>query len=411
MVSTHVENWKRIDQDVQEGRRHASSLQIVFAGLIRNAESSVWRSYEMLKKIGVHFKDYKFLIFENDSEDKTLQIMSYISSLDPRYEFRSERLSMGDERGLGKSRMARMATLRNFVHNWVREFVGRTHQWDLVAIYDFDLNAFGAQTFSPHALFAALGRNETLHNDWDMLCANSIRHTPYVPQQHVWSPPDVGVGVGMYDCFAYRDLHNDSFNGLDCGQTMSDVLFSQYELVPVHSCFGGLALYRPERFLECQYDPDVYDCEHVVFHQCMRQKGSEGRMFLDPLLTTSYDSWIPMGCYTDAASADASFQQDEMLARDRGGLGSTSSFPPKARCHDVFADSERGDNVCNELLAAKSHPVRTAVQCMSFCSGYKFAQWADKGGTCQCYGEHQCETSRAAVTLATRTRVYTCGDV
>merc|ERR1740121_1816812 len=136
---------------------------------------------------------------------------------------------------------------------------------------------------------------------------------------------------------------------------MSDVFFSQYDLVPVHSCFGGLALYRPERFLECQYDPGVYDCEHVVFHQCMRQKGSEGRMFMDPLLTTTYDSWIQIGCYADAANANASYQQDEASGRDRGGLDKASPFSPKARCHDVFADSERGDYVCNDLLAARSH--------------------------------------------------------
>merc|ERR1719356_2440392 len=78
--------------------------------------------------------------------------------------------------------------------------------------------------------------------------------------------------------------------------------FSQYDLVPVYSCFGGMAIYKTEKFLSCRYDPSVYDCEHVPLHKCMREKGSEGRMFMDPLLTTSYDGRLSLSCRRSASA-------------------------------------------------------------------------------------------------------------
>jgi len=381
-------------------------MSVIFAGLVRNAESSVRESYKMLKRIAEQFQDYRFLLFENDSSDKTVQAMALIAAMDPRYQFRTKRLLMGDERGLERSRMERMATLRNAVHDWVREVVLQTHRWDLIVLYDFDLNQFGPNVLSPHAFFGALGRQETTENGWDMLCANSIRHLG----------GQSTAGVGMYDCFAYRDLHNDSFNAPDCGYTLSTVLFSQYQLIPVHSCFGGLAMYKPDKFLECRYDPSVYDCEHVVFHQCMRQKGSNGRMFMDPLLTTNYDTWTQLGCYSDAANAKALYKHDEaLLPSAQKDDDRAQAYPKKARCHELLADSARGDDVCDEQRATTSTVAKNVLQCMSFCTGSKFVQWADPkvladGAFCRCYEENQCEMTRAAASLDSRTRVYKCYD-
>ena len=65
------------------------------------------------------------------------------------------------------------------------------------------------------------------------------------------------------------------------------------DLVPVTSCFGGLAIYRMEAFhasVGCDYDPSFKptDCEHVAFHACLRRKGFT-RMFVDPLLSSYYE--------------------------------------------------------------------------------------------------------------------------
>jgi hypothetical protein len=409
MTDTYLKSWEQIDGDVRRGRQQAKSMRVIFAGLVRNAEGAVRSSYEMLRRIGVGFKDYKFLVFENDSQDNTVKLLGDIANQDPRFEFRTKTFWMSQETGLEKSRMQRMATLRNIVRDWVRDFVRSTYQWDLIVVYDFDLNAFGPHVLSPHSFFGALGRRESMENGWDMLCANSLRHVDNKPTTE----------VGMYDCFAFRDLHNDSFNQPDCGYTLSKVLFSQYDLIPVHSCFGGLAMYRPGRFFECQYDPGVYDCEHVPFHKCMRQKGSEGRMFMDPLLTTSYDKWIKMGCYPDAKYARTFHRQDAVLSPEEfsnelpgskvkaGNSVGGASFPSKARCSKLLADSKKGEDVCDERLADKKGSFNNALQCMSFCTGSSWVQWVD-GGECQCYGPRACEITGKAASLRPRTRLYKC---
>ena len=49
-------------------------------------------------------------------------------------------------------------------------------------------------------------------------------------------------------------------------------------LVVVDSCFAGLAIYKRKIIHNCEYDyrhkepPNMLDCEHVLFHECMRVK-------------------------------------------------------------------------------------------------------------------------------------------
>lgn len=73
-----------------------------------------------------------------------------------------------------------------------------------------------------------------------------------------------------------------------------------FEPVPVRSCFGGFALYRSDLWLHpiCRYDLynksfDVYrgkeeqqTCEHVVFHECLRQQREGFRIAVQPDMTT-----------------------------------------------------------------------------------------------------------------------------
>ena len=47
-------------------------------------------------------------------------------------------------------------------------------------------------------------------------------------------------------------------------------------LVTTDSCFAGLAIYKSEIIKNCKYDyrhkepPHMLDCEHVLFHECVR---------------------------------------------------------------------------------------------------------------------------------------------
>ncbi|CAK0885517.1 unnamed protein product [Prorocentrum cordatum] len=103
-----------------------------------------------------------------------------------------------------------------------------------------------------------------------------------------------------YDCFAFRDEHFDSFNAARDGGVAANS-FAQYDLDPVHSCFGGLAVYKTQKLLGCRYSASEYDSEHVGLNSCMRGQGSHCRLYLDPLLTLIADPITPLICHPNAA--------------------------------------------------------------------------------------------------------------
>ncbi|CAK0855548.1 unnamed protein product [Prorocentrum cordatum] len=273
------ENWKLVEGNIERGRRMAAEVKVVFAGLVRDAGESIIPAYVALKVLARQFKDYHFFVLENDSRDQTKRWLRVASERDPRFECKSENLMLGNDRGVEPSRFQRMAALRNRLLDWIGEFVQQSSGWDLIVMVDFDIFKYGPFAISSHSFFSLLGRKETARREWDMVCANGLYKTE-----------NKDVPYGMYDCFAFRTKKNDTFNAGDCPRDKEQgmKLWAGYDLVPVHSCFGGMAVYRSEALFQCRYDPGVYDCEHVPLHQCMRKHGSENRMFMDTMLTTAY---------------------------------------------------------------------------------------------------------------------------
>jgi len=282
-----VDNWDKISQNVERGRKIALDTKVIFAGLLRNVDDAVFPAYIALMMLARHFKDYHFFLLENDSDDVTPRWLKVVGRSDPKWEFKSEKLQLGNDRGTSPERFARMANLRNKLRDWMESFVRQSIGWDLIVMIDFDIFRYGPFAISTHSFFSSLGRPETERNKWDMMCANGLYQRQDMPNAY-----------GMYDCFAFRTDKNDEFNAHTCGQneSLGKKLWAGYDLLSVHSCFGGLTMYRPDAYFKCRYDPNAYECEHVVLHQCMRNSGSNGRMFMDQLLTTNYDAFVHQRC-------------------------------------------------------------------------------------------------------------------
>ena len=118
-----------------------------------------------------------------------------------------------------------------------------------------------------------------------------------------------------------------------------------WPMVPVTSCFSGLAFYRVDALIDAQHElrckyscleipgndagNTVCDCEHVALHNCMAQErghdGGEHRMFVNPLLhvhapkitvkeneqgAQKYDEELP----GSAVSSGSKFLPSELLA-------------------------------------------------------------------------------------------------
>lgn len=62
------------------------------------------------------------------------------------------------------------------------------------------------------------------------------------------------------------------------------------DLVPVHSCFGGMAFYKKNIVTACEYNSIDNDCEHVPFHQCLIDKNN-ARIFMNPSQAIRYSHY------------------------------------------------------------------------------------------------------------------------
>ncbi|XVN43479.1 MAG: hypothetical protein RCG15_04235 [Candidatus Rickettsia vulgarisii] len=118
---------------------------------------------------------------------------------------------------------------------------------------------------------------------WDVLCSNGIFNSQ----------------GQMYDAFAFRNEefpdspteYNKKFAknywSKEHISSMQKIYSVDSDLVPVSSCFNGLAIYKKKCFENCYYDSIDEDCEHIFLHQCMGSK-HKARIFMNPAQIIRY---------------------------------------------------------------------------------------------------------------------------
>ena len=112
--------------------------------------------------------------------------------------------------------------------------------------------------------------NSIGHDEWDVIGSNGLLIYPEQGR--------AGGRVEYYDTWAFRHREESVNNHDRAGEELS---FARGEpLLPVRSCFGGLALYKCGAFLSgARYEGD--ECEHIAFHQQMKENGFD-KIFLNP---------------------------------------------------------------------------------------------------------------------------------
>lgn len=184
-----------------------------------------------------------------------------------------------------------------------------------------------------------LGEVQRIQQDdtWDVICAAGLMHHPF----------------GYYDIFA-TVLEDSTFvyplaGRLDStpmktenihmirsdplyGEITQEGLFHHFKqqasehpdgVVPVQSCFGGLAVYRGSTFFTpgCRYSAptttsddarsrfesfanleDGTPCEHIIFHDCLRKSSGptstpQTKIAIQPSLNTWWDNPVQLGSY------------------------------------------------------------------------------------------------------------------
>lgn len=243
---------------VEKGYRKMKQQEVIICGLARDVMQALPRTIARIERLGEKFRDYKVIIFENDSTDGTLEMLQYWQKVNPRVEILSKQLGAkkwGPVQDM--VRMAQMAAYRNHYLQHIRE---QQYKFDYLIVFDLDIPL----GFSYDGIAHSFG-----HDNWDMVGSNGILVPPY---------GDPIPDPIFYDAFAFRPKEGEAAKSLE---EINALQFQRgEELVPVESVFGGLAIYRSAGIVAgAEYGGE--DCEHVILHQWLRDHGFD-QQFLNP---------------------------------------------------------------------------------------------------------------------------------
>ena len=205
---------------------------LVFCGLVRNAEKNLLLNLQRIEEIRPHFQKVSVIIFENDSYDRTKEVLSqYANSTEgvqvTMVDFGQDPLNKGP---YSRHRIDLMSQYRNQYLKALKKL----DSVDYVCVIDLDVFHFDTSRFL--ACFDDC--------NWDVRSALGINRVEYL-----W-------GYVFYDIYAYADVDDYTvlpFYNFEEFKSRQKSLYracrNARELIPVGSNFNGLAIYKAEALL------------------------------------------------------------------------------------------------------------------------------------------------------------------
>ena len=238
------EIWKPLDklnsEDLVKGSLEMKRHKVAIVGIVRDCISELPAMKRYIEYTGGFFDDYRVVIFENDSTDGTKWFLSKWSNHNEKVKILTH--DYGNQKRpsidfLGACRNQYIDELKN--NPEYKDF-------DIVMIVDMDM-PYGWDMRGVFDSFSKIDK-------WDVACSNGVR---------TWDSD-------MADLFAFR------VGGLSSNTTTYP---AGGPLVPVTSCFGGMAFYKKYFTKGCRYIANG-DCEHVSFNSCAIENGA--RIVMNP---------------------------------------------------------------------------------------------------------------------------------
>lgn len=263
------------DQKVAEGYITAKSKRVVFVSLARDVASHLPTAFARIESMGAIFKEYKFVIFENDSRDGTRQIIRTKSLQDRRIdlmecpessECRLNSMAASSHGLIHKTRFEKMAKYRNLCLEHVRKFYS---DYDYMVVIDIDLVGPVSVDGFAHCFSYPM--------PWDAMCANGM----------VSRPLSMGASLYRYDSLARLMVGSrpeSSKIGIVARHLCQIARRSARrgeKPVLVRSEFNGAAIYQLPRLLSSGASYSGTYCEHVSLHLDMSSRGLD-QIFMNP---------------------------------------------------------------------------------------------------------------------------------
>lgn len=209
-------------------------LKCCICGTVRNCEQYLNKIYDNMLKIGALFDDYRIILYYDDSEDETLQKLTYFSSINDKFIYHVN----NDE--LDKYRTHRLSKGRNYCIEYIRNHF---NDYQYFVVMDCDDVCSG--TLNESVLSYYLHEND----DWDGLSFN--HPTGYYD---IWA---LSKRPYIYSC------HNYEY-GYKVRQHIEKIIKNTPEnkLIPCLSAFNGFGIYKTNKFINCSYN-GIYNNDYI----------------------------------------------------------------------------------------------------------------------------------------------------
>jgi len=259
-------NCEEYNSTIQIGFETMRTKRIVFGGLCMNSREKVPDILKRIKHLGSYFKEYAFVVFENDSSDGTREeLEKYGVTLVPCHEDSNCKLKQKgavQHGATSEMRMKKMADYRNRLINCISEKYGT---YDCVCILDLDIvGPVDVRGFA-HSFGS--------YNQWDCISAQGLNGTTLT------------CGFPLYyDALAYS---NSTLKFSYLNMFLIFLMATSYKVgdspYRVNSGFCGLALYKMKALQNADYTPKdgKYICEHVILHKNMIDQGHD-KIYINP---------------------------------------------------------------------------------------------------------------------------------
>lgn len=250
-------NPKAYFERISSGYQNMEQQTVIFCGLARDTMHSLPVMMKRIERLGSKFKDYKVIIFENDSIDGTHEMLLYWQRINPKVEILTEKLNAPKWKSVRDlKRIEQLAAYRNRYLDHIRS---KSYSFDYLIVLDLDIPLGFSYDGIAHSFS---------YQNWDVMGSNGILVPPY------GDPPPIPM---FYDAFAFRPKTGKSMSFKE----INALKFQRGEApVPVESSFSGLAIYKSTGIhAGAKYGAE--DCEHVVLHQWLHKNGFS-KQFLNP---------------------------------------------------------------------------------------------------------------------------------
>jgi hypothetical protein len=269
------------------GQSMCSTKSIVFCGICRDVEKTIERNIARINRTGALFNKFSVILYENDSKDNTLDIIS---------KYKSESFHVISEKRDDKNYRAdlyngndpwhfrRCQILAECRNKYLDKLYKDYSEYDYMCVLDLDLHGGWSYDGISHAIF-------TLESNKDYACVSAYGVLSEPNNEDLLEMHDPSDYV-MYDSLAFRPLVFDKGIHILRTPAFNKIVFKRGDdPVEVRSNFGGMSIYKipllnHHKYGAKQWQDGFVDPDHAILNQKIIDDGN--KIILDPSMIVSY---------------------------------------------------------------------------------------------------------------------------